>query len=219
MGSTQNIKAIIREYLDRSGVNLVGFGSVPHCQLEILEIKGDLPRAIVFGFRLSKTVLETITDRPTLIYKHHYKTVNWLLDQTSYHLANLIEDRGYRALAIPASQVVDWIHHKGHISHRHLAVEAGLGHMGRSGLVINPKYGAQVRYTSVLTDLPFDADPKTASSCGSCMKCVAACPAQAIDEKGIDMTKCYNKLDEFVKIRGISQHICGICVRVCDGSD
>jgi epoxyqueuosine reductase QueG len=212
------VKNEIRDFLKAHGVKIVGFGRVP-AGLDILELRQVYPSAVVFGYVLSKTVLETIVDRPTLIYKHHYKTVNWLLDQTSCRLASFIEEKGYRAVALPASQIVDWAQHKGHASHRHLAVECGLGHIGRSGLLVHPRHGAQVRYSSVLTDMPFEPDKLAATGCGECVKCIAACPAGAISKDGVDMNLCFARLSAFSSIRGISQHICGVCVKVCDGRD
>ncbi len=209
-------KKHITQFLERFGTKLVGFGAVPG-DVSMLEIEESFPRVIVFGFSLSKSVLKTINDRPTLIYKHHYKTVNWLLDQTACHLVRFIEEKGKRALAIPASQLVDWERHKAHASHRHLAQQAGLGYIGRHGLLVHPTYGAQVRYCSILTDLEFAPDRRVEADCGSCRKCIAVCPAKAITEDGVDIFHCYEKLEEFSRIRGIGQHICGVCVKACDG--
>jgi epoxyqueuosine reductase len=209
-------KEATKEFLDRHGVCCVGFGEVPG-DLELLEIDKRLPRVVVFGFRISPSVLATVKDRPTLLYKHHYKTVNWLLDQTAYHLACFLEIKGSQAVAIPASQLVDWAKHQGHISHKVLARAAGLGWIGRSGLLIHPHYGAQVRYCSVLTDLGFEPDPENKENCRDCRKCISVCPARAISEDGIDLKRCLGKLEEFAGIRGIGQHICGVCVKVCDG--
>jgi epoxyqueuosine reductase QueG len=199
-------------------VSIVGFGRVPE-EIEIPEIEKKFSRAIVFGYQLSKAVLQTIKDRPTLIYKHHYKTVNWILDQTACHLVNFIEADGSSAIAIPASQTIDWQLQKGHISHKLLAKEAGLGFIGKSGLLIHPQFGAQVRYASVLTDLEFSPDEKLEGSCGDCQRCIKACPARAITENGVDLTLCLAKLKEFSRIRGIGQYICGVCVKVCDGQN
>ena len=213
-----NIKDEIKKFLHNFQIEIVGFGRIPE-NLQALEIKENLPRVIVFGYPLSKDVLATVTDRPSLIYKHHYKTVNWILDQTACHLVHFIEKKQKRALAIPASQIVDWEHRRGHIPHIILAREAGLGYIGRNGLIIHPIFGAQVRYVSVLTDLDYNPDSKIDKTCGDCHKCIDVCPAGAIDEKGVDIIRCFEKLKEFAKIRGIGQHICGICVKVCDGRD
>jgi epoxyqueuosine reductase len=211
-----SVKKEIREFLKHYNTKIVGFCIIPE-NAEVLEINEKLPRAVVFGFPLSKSVLKTIKDRPTLIYKHHYKTINWILDQTAYHCAQYIEAMGKKAIPIPASQLINWETHKGHISHRALAHEAGLGYIGRSGLLIHPDFGAQVRYVSILTDLEFEPDEKINGDCSTCDKCIIACPAQAITENGVDIKRCYEKLCEFSNIRGIGQHICGVCVKVCDG--
>ncbi len=209
-------RTAVVNFLKPYNVEIVGFGRVPE-NMEVLEIGNPLPRTIVFGYILSRSVLATIKDRPTLLYKHHYKTVNWLLDQTAFHLAHFIEQRGDKAVAIPASQLVDWELHKGHISHRHLAQAAGLGHLGRSGLLVHPQYGAQVRYASILTDMEFEPDEPISTTCDPCLKCVAACPAHAIAEDSMDIHRCYQQLTQFAAIRGIGQHICGVCVKVCNG--
>jgi epoxyqueuosine reductase QueG len=210
-------KSTIRTFLRERGISIAGFGNVPG-NTQVPELPYSFPHAIVFGFRLSRSVLDTIKDRPTLIYKHHYKTANWILDQTACHLVCYLEEQQVRAVAIPASQVINWEQRKGHISHIMLGQEAGLGHVGRSGLLIHPVHGAHVRYVSVLTDLEFAPDKRTETACKECRACIAACPARAITDNGVDMKKCYATLNEFASIRGIGQHICGVCVKVCYGT-
>ncbi len=211
-------KTRVTEFLKPFNIKIVGFGRIPE-DITMLEIDEALPRVVVFGFPLASGVLRTVKQGPSLIYKHHYKTVNWILDQTACHLARHIEETGSKALAIPASQTVDWDAQKGHVSHKVLAVAAGLGHIGRSGLLVHPEFGARVRYASVLTDMEFEPDERADSSCGDCHKCIDACPAQAISNEGVDLERCLEKLKEFAKIRGIGQYICGVCVKVCDGRD
>ncbi len=206
----------IRDFLQARGVSAVGFGFVPP-EMELLEIAQRYPRAVVFGYALSAGVLETINDHPTLIYKHHYKTVNWLLDQTAYHLAAFLEKAGGQSLAIPASQTIDWPGQRGHVSHKKLGVEAGLGWIGRSGLLVHPRFGARVRYASVLTELALEPDAKITTDCGPCRKCLAVCPAQAISETGVKLDACRRQLAGFSRQPGIGQYICGVCVKVCDG--
>ncbi len=214
----ENHKAEIKEFLGQRDIDIVGFGKVPD-DIEMVEIEGNLPRAIVLGYRLSKAALDTIKDRPTLIYKHHYKTVNWILDQTAGGLANFIQNKGYLALPIPASQTIDWGKQRGHISHKRLGMEAGLGFRGRNGLLVHPEFGSGVRYVSILTDLEFSPDEKSSLDCGACRKCIEVCPANAISEEGCDHPRCFQKLKEFVKIQGVGQYICGVCVRACDGGN
>lgn len=209
-------KSDIRAFLEGLGAKAIGFAAIPD-EVEILELHGRFPRAVVFGYRLSDPVLESIADRPTLIYKHHYKTVNWLLDQAAFRLVAYLEAAEHQALAVPASQTVDWQNQKGHVSHKRLALEAGIGWIGRSGLVVHPDHGARVRFVSVLTDWEFEPDRKLERDCGTCAKCVAACPARAITKDGVDLKACLAKLKEFAALPGIGQFICGICVKACNG--
>jgi epoxyqueuosine reductase QueG len=211
-------KEDIRGFLEAMGVSAVGFGRIPE-GIEALELSHRFPAAVVFGYRLSDDVLETIRDQPTLIYKHHYKTVNWLLDQAAFRLAQRIVASGGRALAVPASQTVDWPNQKGHVSHKRLALEAGLGWIGRSGLLVHPGFGSRARWVSVLTDLEFEPDPKPEPGCGDCADCVSVCPAGAISMDGVDLKLCLAKLKEFAGLPGIGQFICGVCVKACHGRD
>lgn len=65
-----------------------------------------------------------------------------------------------------------------------LALEAGLGELGRLGLLITPEYGPCVRLCKVFTDLPLEPDQPiefgAADFCKGCGRCAGACPAGAI---------------------------------------
>jgi epoxyqueuosine reductase QueG len=176
-------------------------------------------KAVVLGTRLSRAVLEEIETQPTKLYFHHYRTLNAYLDQAALRLTNIIQDKGYEAMAIPASQIVDWEAQKAHLSHKKLAVLAGLGWIGRNNLLINKRFGSQMRLVTILTNMPLKADKPVTTGCGACHACVALCPAQAIKENPLefDHLKCFEKLKEFQKLRLVDQYICGICVKACRG--
>ena len=182
-------------------------------------IPGDFTRAVVMGIRLLRAVLDDIADRPTPLYLHHYRQVNYQLDRAAFLAADRIQQEGSRALAIPASQVVAHNPMLGHISHKLLGWAAGLGHIGRCTLLVHPAYGAQVRYVSVLTDLPLPADAPRAGDCGDCRACAPVCPAGAIHDSkdDFDLPACYRRLTEFSRLPFIGHHICGVCVKACAG--
>ena len=179
-----------------------------------------LPYAVSAGAALSGAVLDDITDHPTKLYFYHYRQVNYLLDRIALLLAKKIQDTGFSALPVPASQTIDWNKQRGALSHRKMAAKAGLGWIGRSRLLVNPELGARLRLVTVLTDMPLAEDKPLEDGCGSCMECVNACPAGAIKKNrdDYDFKKCFNKLDEFRKKHGIGHHICGVCVKVCRGN-
>lgn len=65
-----------------------------------------------------------------------------------------------------------------------LAIDAGLGQLGRLGLLITPEYGACVRLCKVVTDMPLNIDKPIdfglTEFCKQCLACARACPADAI---------------------------------------
>ncbi len=212
----------LRRFALRQGVSLFGVGRVEPVRAalhpSIAHGARKLKYAISFGIRLSDAVLDTIHDRPTLIYKHHYRAVNWWLDRVSLEMSNLIQGKGSKALPIPASQIVDWEHQRGHLPHVLIAEQAGLGWIGRSNLLVNPKHGAKVRYSTILTDIPLKVSGPVGGDCGECEECLEVCPAGAITPGGYDRQRCLAKLQEFSKMKGIGVRICGLCVKVCKGA-
>ena len=66
-----------------------------------------------------------------------------------------------------------------------LAIDAGLGELGRNGLLITPEYGSCMRICKVFTDLPLEPDKPielgVAEFCKQCNQCVDACKAEAIN--------------------------------------
>jgi epoxyqueuosine reductase QueG len=176
-------------------------------------------RAVVLGMRLQDGVLEEIRDRPTPLYFHNYRQLNYQLDRAAFTIADRLQDAGHAAVAIPASQIVARNPMRGHVSHKWMGWAAGLGFIGRSTLLVHPQYGARLRYVSVLTNAPLPAGRPIGESCGDCRACVGVCPAAAIREEAgdFDLDACYSKLTEFTRLPFIGQHICGVCVRACAG--
>lgn len=178
-----------------------------------------LPFAISLAVRLSSEVLATLTDHPNILYEHHYRQLNFALDRIALELVWRLQQSGYNALPIPASQITDWETQRGHLSHKRVAIAAGLGWLGRNNLLVTPEFGAQVRLITILTDLPLEPASPLKQNCGNCYQCVEICPAQAIKESPADFDHrvCFEKLKEFQRQRFVHQFICGLCVRACPG--
>jgi epoxyqueuosine reductase QueG len=178
-----------------------------------------LDRAIAMAFHLSDRVMEDVVDGPTKLYFFHYQRVNVLLDELALKITNFIQDRGWQALPIPASQIVDWEKQRAHLSHKHVAQQAGLGWIGRNNLLVTPQFGACVRLITVLTNMPLRADEPSPWGCEDCRACLSSCPSQCIKEKpeDFDHIGCYHQIKALVKAAGISQNICGLCVKACQG--
>jgi epoxyqueuosine reductase len=214
--------AQLREWAEREGANLFGTADIVSLKSRFVLSEAEaapLNHAVCIGIRLSRSVLSGIQDKPTLLYKWHYQQANQFLDRIAFRLARLIEDGGGLAMPVPASQMVDWLNQLGHVSHRSIGEAAGLGWRGRNNLLVHPRFGSQIRLVTVLTDMPLATPERVADQCGKCFKCVRACPAGAIGESAreYDLKKCHSLLDRFSKERGIGVHICGLCVKACDG--
>jgi len=176
-------------------------------------------RAISLGKRLLDPVIEDIKDRPTLLYFHHYRQLNFFLDRGAFLLSSSIQDQGFNALPIPASQIIDWDKQTSHVSHKMVGQMAGLGWIGRNNLLVNPEFGSRFRLVTILTDMPLDTNEMLDRDCGKCKACLATCPAHAIKERkeDFDHWACYDKLKEFRRQGIVGQHICGVCVKSCNG--
>ncbi|MFH1198928.1 MAG: hypothetical protein V1650_02045 [Candidatus Omnitrophota bacterium] len=212
----------LKKFCHAQGIDLFGVADIAEIKKDFMlsqEILAKVDKAISLGTRLSRGVLDEIKDAPTRLYFHHYRTLNMFLDQAARIICQKIEKKGFLAIPIPASQIVDWQNQKGHLSHRHVAVLAGLGWIGRSNLLVNEEIGSQFRLATILTDMPLKTDKFLQKNCDTCQICVKMCPAQAIKEspKDFDYAKCLDKLKDFQKQRLVDQYICGVCVSACKG--
>lgn len=75
------------------------------------------------------------------------------------------------------------------------AVRAGVGWLGKNGMVITRDYGSWIFLGEILTTLELASDTPIADYCGSCTHCLDACPTQAIVAPAVvDAAKCISYL-------------------------
>jgi len=213
----------LKKICQKEGLDLFGVADISAIKNEFKispKTLQNLDKAICLGLRLSQSILSEMEQEPTKLYFHHYKIINSFLDQAALKLSNIIQRQGYLALAIPATQIIDWEKNTAHLSHRKLGMLAGLGWIGRNNLLVNEKLGSQFRLVSILTNMPLAIDKPSRKDCRDCRLCVKICPAGAIQEDLADFNhqKCFEKLKSFQSQRQVEQFVCGICVNVCRGS-
>jgi epoxyqueuosine reductase len=218
--NTQNLKRLCLQW----GCSLFGVADLHNFKKDEILLPpfsfDQLSFAISVGFHLSDAILEGIENQPTPVYFHHYQRINILLDTIGLIVNSAIQDLGYQALPIPASQIVDWKTQRGHLSHKHVGTLAGLGWIGRNNLLVNEQFGSRIRLVTILTDLPLEIYSPSSGHCGSCRACLSVCPAGAISERqeDFDHLRCYEQLRNFAKTLHLSHNICGICVKACRGN-
>ena len=112
------------------------------------------------------------------------------------------------------------------IMEREWAHRAGIGWNGRHTLTINPKRGSYFFLAEIICDLVLVTDDPIRDHCGTCRRCIEACPTQAIAPEGyfLDATKCISYLTIELKddiptalVGQMDQWMfgCDICQAVC----
>jgi epoxyqueuosine reductase len=107
------------------------------------------------------------------------------------------------------------------------AARAGIGWQGKNGVIISRKNGSWIFLGIIITTAEFEPDRPINDYCGTCTKCIDACPTKAIVEpKVIDAKKCIaywtteskadNDIPDFVS-KNLNNWIygCDICQEVC----
>lgn len=79
----------------------------------------------------------------------------------------------------------------GELSDRAVAERAGIGWSGKNCAIITPEFGSYVYLGEMITNIPFPPDTPIEDQCGTCNKCVEACPTGALVQGGqLDSNKC-----------------------------
>jgi epoxyqueuosine reductase len=206
--------SILREFAWASGTPLMGFTRVKE-EFVFQGVDIEHEYAVVIGMEMDFDLIEKA---PELEAGLEALRVYWRLGQAANMVAGFIRFLGYPARAHHPRTFVGY---PPTILNPLAAVSAGLGEIGRQGLLITEEFGPRVRLATVTTDLPLpQAEPKrfgVEEFCEGCTLCREACKGDAIpDHKAevrgimkytIDPYKC---LPEFAKTDG-----CALCISKC----
>lgn len=105
------------------------------------------------------------------------------------------------------------------------SAQAGIGWQGKNTLILNRKFGSMIFLGEILSDIPaekFQIRMKEPNRCGTCTRCIDACPTQALQPFVLDAKKCISywnlehkgPLDEAPPFSGWLAG-CDICQEVC----
>jgi epoxyqueuosine reductase len=221
------------EFAREQGADFFGVADITPAEEFIKNQGGDLvsgySRAVSLGIILLNAIVDQLPQRfersVAVNYRHHtYDIINLRLDLISSRISSLIQNEGYNALPIPASERYDDNELCAVFSHKLAANMAGLGWIGKSCLLITPKFGPRVRWSTILTDAPLKPTGEPLENgCGECTECVDTCPVSAFTgenfksyenrEVRYDARKCekyFKVMEDAGKIP-----VCGLCVYNC----
>ncbi|HOW57276.1 MAG TPA: 4Fe-4S binding protein [Smithellaceae bacterium] len=192
------IKEKIKNYVIGLGVDDVGFGAVS-------EYKSPLSPAIETIFPGAKTMIVMACQELSNCESNNKRIamsgrldVMEFMKSCNYKLARYLEKEfKFKAMATPLSYPLNMNKEARYglvadFSQRHAAIAAGLGNWGRHNLVIHPRLGSRVLFTTVLCDAQLPPDPPVKEDlCIQCNICVEKCPGHALDEEGkTQVMKC-----------------------------
>jgi len=151
-----------------------------------------------------------------------------LLVKLQKRAVRFLKTRGHRTLAIPPDSdrkngtFISTLYSL--FNHKMAATSAGLGWIGKNGLLINPDYGPRLSLATVLTDARLSPDvPIERCLCGECLLCIEHCPSKAIT--GSEWSRS-SPFVELVKLNACRSHKaakramdnkpnCGLCINIC----
>jgi epoxyqueuosine reductase len=104
------------------------------------------------------------------------------------------------------------------------AARSGVGFYGKNTLLITRRHGSWVVLGTIVTTAEIERSPPLDLDCGSCTRCIDACPTGALDDPGVlDSTKCLSYWSQapgavpvpYREEMGSSVYGCDICQDVC----
>ncbi len=146
---------------------------------------------------------------------------------------------GYSHMAFVASSLASYLRYLGYRAIPSsndtalsvpLAIDAGLGELGRNGMLLTEQFGPRVRLCKVFTDAPLTCDGPTefggAKRCETCTLCADACPARAIPKgertqagptpsNSSGPAKWYQHADKCLAFWEVNGTNCSNCIKAC----
>lgn len=196
----------LENYAHSIGIASVGYARIPS-ELIITDKPVMYPNTIVLTMEMDEKIIETAPGPEA------YKLNNIIyekLGKLTYKVSDYLRDVGFATQ--PVHPFGKWINFSA------IGQEAGLGFIGKSGLLITPELGPRHKISAIFTsieNLPLKDNEHSwiKDYCDVCGKCVKSCTENAMIER---KSCCGNKEIEFVAeyCTGCI-HGCTICIKAC----
>lgn len=216
-------KDVIREIILRLGADVCGFGGMERfaeapANFRPTDLYQDCKSVIAIGIALPKGLFHVA---PRLLYSHYNNHTVHRVDDIVFSAAKILEEEFHGiCVPLPSDNPYEYwepetMTGKGLLSMKHVAVACGIGQIGKSSLLLNPKYGNRLTLGAILTDIDFESDPICENICmPGCTVCLDSCPALALQYKSVNQKKCRQNTYGRTA-RGFDTVDCNNCRRKC----
>ncbi|MCL3782566.1 epoxyqueuosine reductase [Prolixibacteraceae bacterium JC049] len=186
-------KNLVLEHLRQHQLNFIHFVDISHLPED--QNKG-YATAILFGTVFSKPYLKEVTanrnyvaqmKQNNTIKSDEFYLTELKTDGIADKLAQFIRDNGYSSYSqseknVEATGFYNSSTYTTPLPHKTIALQAGLGWIGKHNLLVTEQYGSAISMCSVLTNAPLQAIRKEPlkSKCGTCSTCQQVCLPNAI---------------------------------------
>lgn len=202
----------LKDLAKKHGISEIGFCKVTP-EVIFKDRFVEYENAIVMTMQMKPEIIQTAPSKKSM--KEVFRTY-YALCRFANIASKALQKHGYGVHPGPALG--------GDTNYGLLALKAGLGEVGKHGLLITEKDGSSIRLGSIFTSMELAADSDSENEhswirefCEKCNRCVNACPTNAIyketviDDKGrkkhIDIKRC--------AIPFSNQYGCTVCVKAC----
>ena len=200
-----SILKALEEKSEKLGIISIGYGKIPGDIFNSNDIL-EYSNAIVLTYPIGMDIVNEI---PSKTAQERNENLYEKFGKITYELSDYLRKQGF------ASQVAHPI--EGLTDLSKLGQEAGLGYIGKSGLLITPELGPRLKVSAILTtieNLPYsqkNTHKWIKNYCKRCSKCIKRCPEDALIERENKLAKA-DLIDE--KCVGCSQG-CTYCIEAC----
>ena len=211
----------LEQVLRREGAELVGCCRLP------AELQMPWSYGVSVAVGLPAHIVRLLQHGPNKEYYYLYRELNARLDRIVTAGARYLAEQGFAAQPQTTDAVRFLDKYQTELPHKTVAVQAGLGWIGKNCLLVTPEFGSAVRLSSLLTNAPLQTgQPSKESRCGACRLCVESCPGKALRgvlwqpgmerDRLVDKVRCMETQTAVMKAQtGIETDLCGKCFAVC----